>query len=121
MQIGDKLKLARENKGLSREHLAAIADMDVRTYEKIENNKRDPHLSEIEKFSKALEISAAELLFGEPRLVFENCNQPLGYNTGTVYYQSIEEIKTVYEKLIKAKDEIIEEKDKIIELLKNKK
>ncbi len=103
MQIGDKLKLARENKGLSREHLASIANMDVRTYEKVENNKRDLKISELEKFSNALEISLPELLFGEPRLVFENCNQNVSvYNNGTVNYQNYEAIIAAHEETIAA-------------------
>lgn len=61
MIIGDKIKIAREHKGLSREHLATVLNMDVRTYEKIENNKRDLHLSEVEKIAKTLEILKAPL------------------------------------------------------------
>lgn len=92
--IGEKIRKARENKGLAREYVAELLQLDVRTYEKIENNKRDLQLSEVEKLAKLLDVSAQELIFGEPRLVFENCtqNSSVYYNNGTVHYQQSEEL-----------------------------
>lgn len=94
MQIGDKIRLARENKGRSREYLAQLLELDVRTVGKIENNERDLGLREASKIAKALDLTPQELIFGEPRLVFENCHQngEMGmlYNAGTLHHSGIE-------------------------------
>jgi len=121
MKLGDKIKLTRENRGSSREHLAALLDMDVRTYEKIENNKRDISLSETEKIANGLDISMQELLFGEPKLVFENCNENVSlYNSGTLNYQSTKEIHEIYESQINFLQNQLAEKDKQIDQLTKK-
>ncbi len=119
--IGDKIRMGRENKGLSREHFAALLEMDVRTYEKIEHNKRDLQLMEVQKIADALELTPSELLFGEPKLVFENCTQNVSlYNSGTVNNQNIETLKSIYDELIMVLKQEIADKNKIIELLQNK-
>lgn len=118
MQIGDKIRKARENKNLSRDYLANVLNMDVRTFEKIENNQRDIHLKEATELAKALELTPEALLFGEPRLVFERCNQNGAvYNNGTVNHQSIKEVKALYESVITRLEKIISDKDALIEAL----
>lgn len=62
MEIGYKIHKAREDKGLSREHLASILGMDVPTYEKIENNHRDISLKEVEKIAGALGTTSQVLI-----------------------------------------------------------
>lgn len=61
MKIGDKIKKAREAKGLSQKEVAVSLKMDQSQYSKIENNKTDPHLSTIEKIAEALDVSMEEL------------------------------------------------------------
>ena len=61
MKIGEKIKKAREAKGLSQKEVAVSLKMDQSQYSKIENNKTDPHLSTIGKIADALGISMDEL------------------------------------------------------------
>lgn len=117
MLIGDKIKRKREDVGLSRDHMAAVLNVDPRTYEQIENNKREPKLSEIDKIAEEFRITPLELQYGEPRLVFENCNQHGSvYGGGTVNYQNPETLKAEYEKRIAALERTIQDKDEIIKL-----
>ena len=61
MKIGDKVKKAREAKGLSQKEVAMSLKMDQSQYSKIENNKTDPYLSTIEKITEAIGVSMEEL------------------------------------------------------------
>ena len=118
MEIGEKIRKARENNEYSREYLAAILNLDKRTIEKIETNQRDIHWQEIKKISEVLEITPQELLFGEPRLIFENCHPQHGssvYHTGEVHYQPQYELNNANE-LILALKQTIRDKEEIISL-----
>lgn len=65
MNIGDKIKKAREAKGLSQKEVATALKMDQSQYSKIENGKTDPYFSTIEKIAKALGIKVSDLLTAE--------------------------------------------------------
>jgi transcriptional regulator with XRE-family HTH domain len=65
MNIGDKIKKAREAKGLSQKEVATALKMDQSQYSKIENGKTDPYFSTIEKIAKALSIKVSDLLTAE--------------------------------------------------------
>jgi len=61
MRICDKIKKAREAKGLSQKEVATALKMDQSQYSKIESGKTDPHFSTIEKIAKALGMELYEL------------------------------------------------------------
>ena len=65
VNIGDKIKKAREAKGLSQKEVATVLKMDQSQYSKIENGKTDPYFSTIEKIAKALGIKVSDLLMAE--------------------------------------------------------
>lgn len=62
MNIGEKIKKAREAKGFSQKEVAASLKMDQSQYSKVENGKTDPYFSTIEKIAKALGIKVSDLL-----------------------------------------------------------
>lgn len=62
MQIGDKIKKAREAKGFSQKEVAVALKMDQSQYSKIENGKVDPQFSTIEKIANALEVKIVDLV-----------------------------------------------------------
>jgi transcriptional regulator with XRE-family HTH domain len=72
MNIGDKIKKAREAKGLSQKEVATALKMDQSQYSKIENGKTDPYFSTIEKIAKALKIKVSDLLVAED--IFKDVN-----------------------------------------------
>lgn len=62
MDIGKKLREAREKKGLSRDELVKKADITVNTLYKIETGKMPkPSFEIVKKLSQALDISLEEL------------------------------------------------------------
>lgn len=105
--IGSKIKKLREDKGIKPEFFAEAIGMSKSTLERIEKGEKSPTLEEVSIISKELGISEEELIFGEPKIVFENCNQKMFFNRGTIHYQAHEEVKNVYEKLISEQKEEI--------------
>jgi transcriptional regulator with XRE-family HTH domain len=61
MIIGESIKRIRVAKNLSQKEVIIAAKLDAAQYSRIENGKTDPSVSTLEKISKALGISLAEL------------------------------------------------------------
>ena len=54
MKLGKAIKLCREQKGYNRSELAEKANLSVSYVSLLENDKRDPSLSKVEKIAGAL-------------------------------------------------------------------
>lgn len=63
MNIGRAIKLGRKAKNLTQSDLAKRAKLSVSYICLLENGKRDPNISILEKLSKALQISVPILIF----------------------------------------------------------
>ena len=61
-EIGAKIKKQRKQKGLSQEELAESASVNLRTIQRIENNKNEPRGNTLNQICKVLEINAEEIL-----------------------------------------------------------
>lgn len=61
MQIAEKLKKIRKERGFTQKRLAEKAGLAEVTIRQYESGKREPKFKMVEKLTKALEISAAEL------------------------------------------------------------
>lgn len=61
-EIGKKIKEVRKRKGLSQEELADCAKISLRTVQRIENNKSQPHGKTLHLICDVLEINAEDLL-----------------------------------------------------------
>ncbi|MCB9310582.1 MAG: helix-turn-helix transcriptional regulator [Lewinellaceae bacterium] len=62
MEFGMKMRVIRIKRNLTREALADILGISVRTYQKIENGQREPTISELKKISDCLSITLEELI-----------------------------------------------------------
>jgi transcriptional regulator with XRE-family HTH domain len=65
MNIGDRIKQFRTNKGLSQKEIAISIGIDQAQYSRIESNKVEPTISSIEKIAEALEVDVVELFSKE--------------------------------------------------------
>ncbi len=63
MQLGNAIKICREQKGLTRTELAEKAELSTSYISLLENNKRDPSLSKVEKIAEGLGVPMSILLF----------------------------------------------------------
>lgn len=63
MELGSAIKICRERKGFSRSELAEKAELSTSYLSLLENNKRDPAFSKVEKIAAALGVPVSVLLF----------------------------------------------------------
>ena len=68
MNIGDNIKRIRTAKSLSQKEVLTIAGLDAAQYSRIENGKTDPSVTMLERISKALGVSLADLFTTEKDL-----------------------------------------------------
>ncbi|MDD7887397.1 helix-turn-helix domain-containing protein [Flavivirga sp. 57AJ16] len=61
-EIGEKIKEVRKRKGLSQEELADVAKVNLRTIQRIENNKNEPRGKTLHLICEALDLNAEDIL-----------------------------------------------------------
>lgn len=65
MNIGEKLKIIRKDRGLTQEKLSDITKISIASIQRYELGKRQPTMKTVNKFAEALEVSIDELILGE--------------------------------------------------------
>lgn len=63
-RVGANLRAVREQRGLSQEQLAHLADMDAAEIRRIETSRRDPGVRVLTRLARGLDVTPAELLQG---------------------------------------------------------
>ena len=109
MEVFEKVKFYREQKGFSQDSVAYALGMQQSQYSRRENGRAKFSADEIFKISKVLEIEISEL-FDDKTIIFNSNNQS-GGNFGQYINQS--------EKLIEQYESRLKEKDEQINLLKS--
>lgn len=115
---GAKIKAFRIMRGFSQEDMATRLDIAQATYSKIEGNKQKATPEQLEKISKELGVTIADITSNEPIVIMNNAS-----NQGTQGIGHIEHFyadqKELYEKLIFSKDDEIKSLKEIIQSLKD--
>ena len=62
MQISEKIKQLRKDKGLQQKQVAIDVGLDQSNYNKIENGRREPSLEVLQKLSAILDVSLDDLV-----------------------------------------------------------
>lgn len=109
MRLHEKIKHVREERKLSQDFIAHELGLSQSQYSRRESGEIKFIAEEIIQLSKVLETKIADL-YGEEGTVFNNHNQ-----NGGAFGQYV----TVSDKLIEQFEKRIQEKDEMIELLKN--
>lgn len=121
--LGQKIRKLREDKNISREQMADYLALSLRTYGKIESGERFPTVKEVTKIAEKVGVAPEDLLYHQPVTTFEHCHNHNFYNSGTIHYQSVEELQRYYERLLGTEREhhlhILEEKNAIIAAQRN--
>lgn len=63
VQIGTKIKRARQNKGYSQKQMAELCEIPYSTYSNYENNNREPSSKQLKKITRVLGIDIDELIW----------------------------------------------------------
>lgn len=91
MKLGKAIKICREQKGLTRSDLANMSDLSVSYISLLENNKRDPILSKVERIAQALGVPMSVLLFlAADKSEFETINSELAEKLSLLTLKLIE-------------------------------
>lgn len=60
--IGEKIKTLRNSKGYSQDHLSALAQLNLRTVQRIECGETEPRGDTLNRLAKALEVAIDEFI-----------------------------------------------------------
>lgn len=117
---GEKIKMIRELRNLSQEHVSEKLGIKQNTYSKIENNQTKLTAEMLQKLANVLEVSPLDIMNHQPAIINlqpnQGTQQAIGYIETFVSSQ-----KELIEKLVSAKDtEITNLKEIINTLIKEK-
>ena len=110
--VGINIRKLREKKGFSQEYVAQELGINQSTYGKLERENTKISIDRLLRISEILEEDVINLLDSKPQNTFHQTNQGNGYsyveNINNENAELLKELKKVYEKLIKSKDEQID-------------
>ena len=66
VQIGNKIKKLRKEKGITQKEMAKLCGIPYSTYSNYENNNREPSSEQLRKIASALSIQAIDLIYEYP-------------------------------------------------------
>jgi transcriptional regulator with XRE-family HTH domain len=102
-EVLNKIRLARENKGLTQDFIAIQLDMTASNYAKIERGELPMTLEHLDIIAKTLKIKAADFFNAQPETANEDMNsykiQPLSKeDLREIKQEIILELKTLLER-----------------------
>jgi transcriptional regulator with XRE-family HTH domain len=114
---GMRIATYRRSVNWTQDKLASEINIPRSMLSDIENDKLTLKLDLLHKIAEKLQIPAACLLPSPNSLVYNNNDEAsyIKHNSG-----SVKEERSLWEALLKTKDELLEAKDKLIKLLENK-
>lgn len=118
-RVCENIKKIRTMKGYSQQNMADELNMTQRNYGRIENGETDLTLYMLYKICHVLGVDISVVLNLKENILLHNINQQ--QEGGSVIFYNASEInhlQDLYERLLKEKDALIEEKNKNIEMLR---
>ena len=119
MKINEKIRQLREQHQLSQENMADKLGMSVTGYGKIERGEVRSNLSRLEQISEVFDMDICELLsFGEnDKVYFNNTVSDSNHSNNFLFAVGNDNLEKVIQQLqlmLNYKDELLAQKDKII-------
>jgi transcriptional regulator with XRE-family HTH domain len=116
--IGNNIRAIRLEKKLEIKQVAAMLDISIQAYGKIENGKTDLNISRLFEIANLLKVEFAQILHTNGDTLHFNSQN----NSGGYHVQKVGVLNTVDDSLIKVVKDAIDSFNKLlIVLLKNKK
>lgn len=108
MLIGEKIRKLRELKGYDQHYMASVLGIDQSNYSRIESDTTSVSEDRLQKIANALNVTPDYIKRFDDKIVFENCSQGNFGAFNVQHYHLSENEKETYEKLLSAKDDIID-------------
>ena len=116
--IHQTLKEIRKERGLTLLEVSDRKNIPVRTLERIESGETKVDIERLEDLAQAYNMSSMEVLARDNKGIHFRVDNSTGSNNGVAYHCVFHESeKGLYEKLLSAKDELIEAQRREIELM----
>ncbi len=105
MEIGYKIRKIREIKGFTREYMAALLEMSVTNYGRIERDEIPITLDKLQAISESLGVNYLDILSFDEKQVFNfvQNDHSKGYN---IYQQNIYNSQEIAQKLNELEEKI---------------
>lgn len=120
MLVFDKIKSAREIKGLTQEEIADQLELSTSGYSKIERGETRVSIDRLQQIADILEVSIFELIpehFSINNSNVENCSN--FQNSNTTQHQALQAKIDQLELIISHKDELLAQKDQELATLRS--
>jgi transcriptional regulator with XRE-family HTH domain len=113
------MRILRESKGYSQQYVGSVLGIEQNTYSKLESGQIRLTLDRVAKLAKLYEVSTDLLVSSELPIVNYNNGK---FSKGIVNTENyiLHDPKELYEIMLSLKDQLIEEKEKQILILKEK-
>ncbi|MCW3073498.1 MAG: helix-turn-helix domain protein [Flaviaesturariibacter sp.] len=126
---GEKIRVIRELRGFSQEHMASELGIAQNTYSKIETNQSKLSAETLQKVAEVLGVSPVDILSNQPTIVNFEPNQGTQGIAHIEHFYSYQ--REFVEKMVASKDSeiahlkeiidsLIKDKERLMDLLKSK-
>lgn len=120
LNIGQKLRKLRNEKGFSQEYLADRLNISQKTYSNMENDRTPITVEILKQLSSELEVDMIDLITDSKIIVQYNTSQDTSTFNGVVNNNFPEElVNQLKERIIDLKNQLLD-KDKMIDFLQKK-
>jgi transcriptional regulator with XRE-family HTH domain len=119
-----KIKHLRELRNYTQEHMAHCLGLTQRAYSSIENGKTQLTIERLREITQILNVSIGDVLELESKTTYNNSFNNHGTeNKGSLVFKQddVEELKSLYDRIIKGKDDEISFLRNQLELIHSKK
>lgn len=105
-----KIKMLREMRNYTQEHMADVLNISQRSYSSIENGQTQLSVDRLFQIAEALQVNIGDIVGSENQYVYHNnFNNHAPQNKGSLVFNqdNFEEQRQLYERMLKSKDEEI--------------
>lgn len=120
IKIGSKLRKLRIDNGYKQEYMAEVLEISQKTYSNMENDKSSISLDTLKKIAEEYKIDLIELISDEKIVVQNNDSKDSSTINGIVNNNVSQELIVQMKERIEDLKQVIEEKNKRIEILENR-
>lgn len=120
IKIGSKLRKLRMDKGYKQEYMAEVLEISQKTYSNMENDKSSISLDTLKKIAEEYNIDLMELISDDKVIIQNNSSNDTSTFNGFVVNHLSEELLQQFKERIEDLKQMIEEKNKRIEILENR-